>query len=118
MPESAPETHRIDGQDHTVIASSPYMPKEDRHGRPQPMINILRNDETGKLRLEISDLDPTNFEAVVGRERAERYRAFVAARNPPFRGERHGPLTNHRTNKLTNTIKSAKGFLGTVFNHD
>lgn len=80
MPENAPTTHRLDGQNHTVIASSPYMPDEDRLGKCQPMINILRNDETGRLRLQISDLDPTNFEAVVGAKSARRYRAFVRAR--------------------------------------
>ena len=75
-----------------VIASA-ALPNE-RSGRAgKQVVHII--DSGSKVHFEITGLDPTNFEAVVGPKTAEEYRAYVQARRSkvkPKAGRRVGRI--------------------------
>jgi hypothetical protein len=63
-------------EDITLVSVDLPNDVSGREGNPR--LNLVRSD--GQIKLVISNLDPTNFEAVVGPKSAERYRGYVSAR--------------------------------------
>ena len=82
-------TRRFDGRE---IASA-RLPSERTGRTGSPVVHVIGVGP--KVQFQITGLDPTDFEAVVGPKKAEEYRAYVHARRSwvkPKAGRRVGRL--------------------------